>query len=618
MVTGKKRIAFKRYPGQPSGILKLGVGDSAYADVPLAPGLYIMRDKVGRPLYIGKAKSLRRRIASYRRVVKDIKTKVVLAQTAYVEFILTTSDAEALVLENNFIKEHHPRYNINLRDDKKYPYIKISAEPFPQVYPTRKLISDGSIYLGPYVDADALRKTLHLLKGIFKIRNCRQKFGKGKLKGPCLNFHMKRCLAPCKAGIREQEYDRNVRFLRQFLAGAGKNYLRELKVAMNKASALQDFERAGEVRDSITSLERVLEEQKVEFGQGFEDFLGYAIKNGYAAVVLLSMVAGKMIDRESYFLSAGADISADELLSQFLMERYSRSARYPLFINLSQKIEYQNAIEQYVSQMAGRQVKLKTPQRGRKKNLVGLAMRNAILVLAEELARELERTSNQALLEIQQALRIAEPPSEIEAVDISHLGGVGSVGSLVHFRLGKPYKKLYRRYRIRGGKKRDDCAMVAEVVFRRMKKEEPLDLLLIDGGKGQLASARQAIEQSSVDFGARCLAALAKGERDRLFTYRGAQIREIEIGERGLALLAQMRDEAHRFAHSYQVKTRKVSASILDNIPGIGATKRRRLQQRFPGRNKIMSASEQELTEVPGIGKRLAGVVFSHLHGNTK
>jgi excinuclease ABC subunit C len=618
MVKSKVRITFERYPGQPSGILKLGVGDSAFNDIPLAPGLYIMRDKLGKPLYIGKAKSLRKRIASYRRKVKDIKTSVVLAQTAYVEFIVTTSDAEALVLENNFIKEHHPRYNINLRDDKKYPYVKISAEPFPQIYPTRKLVSDGSVYLGPYVDAEALRQTLHLLKGIFKIRNCRQRFDRGKLKGPCLNFHMKLCMAPCKGGISEQDYARNVRFLRQFLSGGGRGYLRELKSAMNKASSAQDFERAGELRDMQAALERVLEEQKVEFGQGFEDFVGYAINRGYAVVVLLRMVAGKMIDRESYFLSASGEISADELLSRFLMDRYSRAARFPLFINLSQRIEYQKAIEEHISRTAERQVRLKIPQRGRKRNLVGLAMRNADLVLAEELARELERTSNQALLEIQQALSMPEPPGEIEAVDISHLGGVGSVGSLVHFRLGKPYKKSYRRYRIRGEKRRDDYAMVAEVVSRRIKRDEPMDLLLIDGGKGQLGSARQAIEQSGVDFGNRFLVALAKGDRDRLFTYRGGQILEPEIGERGLGLLARIRDEAHRFAHSYQVKTRQLAVSLLDDIPGVGKVKRQLLLKKFPGRNSIMSAGEQELAEIPGIGKKLAAAVFSHLHGKPR
>jgi len=616
----KGRIFFKRYPGQPSGVLQIGAGDSAFFDILDAPGVYIMRDRDQKPLYIGKAKSLRKRIASYRRGGKDVKTRVVLARTAYVEFIVTNSDAEALVLENNFIKEHHPRYNINLRDDKKYPFVKITSDSFPRIYLTRKLVSNGSVYLGPYVDADALRGTLHLLRGIFKIRTCRQRFGKGRRKGPCLNFHINRCMAPCQEGISEEEYAGNVRKLRQFLEGGGKRFLQQLKQKMKRTSADQDFESAARIRDTITSLERILEEQMAEFGTGFEDFLGCAIKGQNAVVVLLSMVAGKMIDRESYFLSAEGEISPDELLSHFMMERYSRPARYPRVINLPQEIEYHQALQSHISRRAGRKVLLKRPQRGRKRRLVVLAERNAELVLAEEIKREQEHSANTALVEIQQALSLDEVVADIEGIDISTLGGVGSVGSVVHFRLGKPYKKLYRRYKIQTERKRDDYAMIAEVVSRRFRvgSHQPPQLLLIDGGKGQLSSAKRAADSVGVDFGDCLLASLAKGKRDKFFAYIGDEVVNIEIGDRGLSLLSRVRDEAHRFARSYQIKTRKVAQSVLDEIAGIGEVRRINLLRSFPGRKELMRASVKELASVEGIGESLGRRIYEYLHGKPK
>lgn len=590
--------------------------------LPDTPGVYIMKDAAGKIIYVGKAVVLKNRVRQYFQSSRSHSPKVraMVAKVADFETILTKTEVEALILECNLIKKHRPRYNISLKDDKSYPYVKVTlAEDYPRVFITRRITKDGSRYFGPFTSAGAVHESLRLLRRLFPLRTCRNM----NVDRPCLEYHIKRCLAPCTEPVDVAEYRAMIDEVCLFLEGRTELVERELTKRMEQAAEDFAFELAARLRDQIAAVRKVAEKQNIVTGSGDQDAIGMA-RSGSGVVMQVFMIrGGKMVGRE-HFLMAGSEEETDEaLLTAFLKQYYFRASFIPREVLLPSPIAELSLIEDWLSEQKASRVNLLIPQRGTKRDVVSMAMDNAKKTLADETERlrASDEQSMGAVRELGERLGLKREPYRMECFDISHNQGAETVASMVVFEGGVPKKSDYRRFKIRSTEgKPDDFLSMREVTTRRYTKlstEELPDLIIIDGGKGQLSSALEIIRGAGhMDVP---VIGLAK-QFELVFVEGQAEPVELPRHSQALFLLQRIRDEAHRFAVTFHRKLRgkRNLTSVLDHIEGIGAKRRKALWIHFGTIGRIKSATVEELASVDGMSVKSAEAVHNYFAAQEK
>ncbi len=588
--------------------------------VPHTPGVYLMKSEAGKILYVGKARDLRNRLASYRgaEAGRFSKTAVMLEKAVLVETILTATEKEALILEASLIKKHRPRYNVILRDDKNYPYLKVTVnESWPRVMVSRRRRKDGSRYFGPYSNPAAMRDTLALIRELFPLRTCKSPRLK-KRQRPCLNQQIGRCPAPC-CGLAEREaYLKAAARVMAILDGKKTELAGYLKERMEEAANGREYEKAAFFRDRRVSLQKTLEKQMIAAGHTRnQDIFGQARRGLAAAVSVICVREGLVSGQQSFFMETviGDD---GEVMKGSLQQFYGDERKIPPEILVSVEPPNIDLLGDWLTDLRGKPVQLKVPRRGKLAELVQMAENNAEQVFADE---EKKKSSNQALLAaVAKTLKLERIPRRIECLDISNIGGKQPVGSLICFTEGEPDKKNYRHYRITGGDTPDDYAMMSEVLHRRFAREregELPDLLLIDGGKGQLNVAVQALTETGrlreVELAA--IAKEKKEEGEKLFRPGRKNPIPLPVYSPVLLFLMRVRDESHRFGINFHRRLRGKATlqSGLDRVPGIGPARRRLLLRKFGSLKRIKAASVDELMAVEGVGAELALVIREHL-----
>lgn len=594
-----------------------GFSDSiknALAVLPDKPGVYLMHDAEGKVIYVGKAVVLKNRVRSYFRNLASHtpKVKAMVAKIAEIETIITSSEVEALILECNLIKKYRPRYNISLKDDKSYPYLKVTMqEDFPRLHMTRRLSRDGAKYYGPYADAGAMYETMKLLKTMFPLRTCR----KMNPDRPCLNYHIKRCLAPCAGYVSKEEYGKMIKSVCMVLDGRTTELERDLKQRMQEAAEEYAFEEAARLRDQLQAVERLNESQKAVTNNGGDmDVIGFAQDMTGNCLQIFFVRKGKLIGRDNFFLQDGGE-EPQEVLTAFLKQYYNEATFIPREIVLPQlpEVEEQQVIELWLRQKAERKVELIQPQRGVKRELLQLANDNALKLLQERLRKGSLSLKNdeQAAEELQQALGLEHSLERMDCFDISHTQGSETVASMVVFRKGSISKKDYRKYKIVSAEgKPDDFKSMQEVVYRRYKDYEDLpSLVVIDGGKGQLNSALEVIR--GLGLADLPVVGLAKREEEIFIPHQSTSIL-LDRDSAALHLIQRIRDEAHRFAITFHRKLRgkRNLVSVLDHVEGIGPKRRQALWRAFKTLDAMKAASVEELAAVEGMNSTAAQTLY--------
>ena len=584
------------------------------AVLPEKPGVYLMHDASGKVIYVGKAVVLKNRVRSYFRnlACHTPKVKAMVAKIAEIETIVTSSEVEALILECNLIKKYRPRYNISLKDDKTYPYLKVTMqEDFPRLYVTRRQLRDGARYYGPYADAGAMHATVKLLRSMFPLRTCR----KMNPDRPCLNYHIKRCLAPCAGYISKADYHKMIKSVCMVLDGRTTELERDLKQQMQEAADNYAFEEAARLRDQLQAVARLNEAQKAVTNNGGDmDIFGLGQDMTGLCVQLFFVRKGKLIGRDNFFLPDGGD-TPQEVITAFVKQYYNEATFIPKEVVLPYLPEEdeKQLIETWLADKAQRRVELLLPQRGVKKDLLKLANENAVKLLNERLRKGSLSLKNdlQAAEELQQALGLEHPLERMDCFDISHTQGSETVASMVVFRNGTSSKKDYRRYKIVSAEgKPDDFKSMQEVVYRRYRDYEDLpSLVVIDGGKGQLSSALEVIRGLGLDD--LPVVGLAKREEE---IFKPQQSESIMLDRDGAALhlIQRIRDEAHRFAITYHRKLRgkRNLVSVLDHVEGIGLKRRQELWKAFKTLDAMRAASVEELAAVEGMNHAAAQTLY--------
>ena len=630
--------------------------------LPAAPGVYLMKGSSGRVLYVGKADVLRNRVRSYfgKGPAYDARIERMVTEVADIEYIVTDTISEAYLLENNLIKEHRPRFNIRLRDDKSYPFVKITlGEDFPRIVRTRKLARDGSRYFGPYASASSVDETLKLLRKIFPFRTCNLDIPEGKrvLERPCLLYYINRCQAPCIQAISKPDYRGAIDRVVDFLDGKQEGIADELRREMTAQSDALRYESAAVTRDKLRAVERTIEQQKVAaYSRAEQDVVGIAREEAEACLQLFVIRNGKMIGRDHFIVENARDATDAEVLASFLQQYYAATERPPREVLVPFLPADSQALATFLSDRRGAQVAVHVPERGDKRRLVALATQNAVEALAKERAEWLADAGkrDEALEELATALGLLKRPERIECYDMSNIQGTSAVGSMVVFVNGKPEPREYRRFRIRSGETPDDFRMMAEVLHRRFSRAARLreetgalslaavgadeapedesstepdgtapespretgwalpDLVIVDGGKGQLSAAVGVMEDLGLTEVP--LAGLAKRFEELFIPNQAAPI-VLPRTSQGLYLVQRIRDEAHRFAITYHrdVRSKRALHSELDDVPGIGSTRKKALLKRFGSVRRIKEASVEEVAATPGINHDLAERLKSHL-----
>ncbi|MBE3589580.1 MAG: excinuclease ABC subunit UvrC [Firmicutes bacterium] len=597
------------------------------ARLPDRPGVYVYKDARGDVIYVGKAASLRSRVRSYWHAsrAREGRVQLMLRRVADLETIVCDNEVEALVLESNLIKKHRPRYNVRLRDDKQYPWLRIDlAEKWPRLLIVRQRRDDGARYFGPYADAGALKATVAVLRRVFPYRTCSdRRLAQGGR--PCLYYHIRRCPAPCVGYVTEEAYMREMRRLVEFLEGRDASLLRSLEEEMEAAAEALEFERAADLRDRIRALREVGESQKVVLRRVADrDVVALARRGDLIAAQVFFVREGRVEGRESFLLQAGVDESPTAAMAAFLEQYYTDGAAVPGEVLVDVEPEGRATLEAYLSRQRGRRVVIRRPLRGEARRLMDLVRENAEERLKEELwRRERARDDAQAALEeLQEALGLPEPPLRIECFDISNIQGSHIVAAMTVFEDGRPRPSEYRRFRIQTVSGRpDDFASMQEVIFRRFRRAREdasgkwsrlPDLVIIDGGKGQLSAAMEALR--ALGFDDIPAFALAKEEELLFAPGRGEPI-ELPRHSAALHLLQHIRDEAHRFGLEYHRRLRSGSAlrSRLDDIPGIGPKRRRALMKAFGTPEAILAAGPEAVAALPGFHRKLAEAVCAAL-----
>ena len=589
-------------------------------NIPKLPGIYIMKDSRSEILYIGKAKVLRNRVRSYFRSSRTLhpRTRMFLDKVRDIKFLTTKTEAEALILESNFVKKHQPRYNVLLKDDKHYPYIRLTTqEKFPRLEVVRRIGKDGATYFGPYTMVKEVRETIRLIYKIFPLRQSKDKLDGTALRRPCLNYQMGRCLAPCAGMVSSSEYKKVVEDVQWFLKGKNATLLKNLKAGMESASAEMHYEEAAIFRDKIQAVQTVLDKQKIiSTSLQDQDVIAYCSEKDQAMAQVLIIRAGKMLSEKIFKMKSLNQMEEDETLSSFLKQYYSEEVVLPAEILLPQPVEDSDLIADWLSEKKGTRVRLEVPVIGKKRDLVRMAEENARFAMRME--RDKGDVGTRSLEELQTALGLKHFPEVIEGFDLSNISGSHAVGSMVVFENALAEKSKYRRYKISTVKGIDDYAMLREVMTRRYRRlldeGKPLpNLVLIDGGKGHLTSGHDILEAlgllDRVD-----LACIAKGkyrnnlETDEVYLLQKKDPVLFKENSPSRFLMQRIRDEAHRFAISYhrRLRGKEALSSPLENIPGIGKKRRLLLLKQFGSLENIRNASVEELAALPGITRSLA------------
>ncbi|HPG37867.1 MAG TPA: excinuclease ABC subunit UvrC [bacterium] len=596
-------------------------------NLPKKPGVYIFRDKAGEIIYIGKAKILRNRVRSYFQESRtpDAKTARLVKRIHDLETIITDSEMEALILEANLVKENKPRYNINLKDDKSFPYIRVTNEPYPRIFPTRKMVRDGSRYFGPYTDVYSLRTTLKSIKRIFPVRSCNYNLSddliqKGKFK-ICLDYHIKRCHGPCEGLVSQTEYNRVIENAAKFIQGRTAQVEEDMTAQIKKLAAELKFEQAARLRDQLKSFEMFKQQQKVlDQSLTDRDLIALARQDNDACCVIFKVRDGKITGRQHFYLDNVLDEPVGSIMNTFIKLYYIKADFVPREIVVQVVIDDREIMTDWLAQKRGDRVELVIPENNDRAKLLEMCAKNAGLLLDELMlqkhkVRDFIAGSVKAL---QDALNLAVAPKRIEGFDISNIQGTNPVASMVCFINGKAAKGEYRRFKIRVKETPDDFAMMHEAVFRRysrlQKENKPMpDLILIDGGKGQLGAATSALEKLAIKD--QQIISLAK-RLDEVFIPGIPEAQNIRRDSAALKLLQRVRDESHRFAITFHrsLRDKQTLSSVLEQIPGVGAGRREQLLKSLGSAKLVKSASVEELTTVPGISGKLAQQIYDYFH----
>lgn len=590
--------------------------------LPALPGVYLMKDASGDVIYVGKAKSLDKRVRQYFQSKRNLspKTVTLVKHIDDIEYIVTDSEVDALVFEANLIKKYKPRYNVRLKDDKRYPYVKVTVNSaFPRIFITRRRRMDGALYFGPYTNVKGLRTTLDIISRIFMLRQCKKKIEPGKTR-PCLNYHIKRCMAPCKEGMDKEEYHRRVMEAVSLLKGETSGLLKELEEKMRVFAEQQDYESAAIIRDQIESVKSISEQQIATSGTDDRDVIAAVSDEKTIYIQLFYIRQGSMVGKADFtLLGANASESIEESMAQFVKQYYQDSP-IPPEILVQYELPDSELIVKWLCQRSGRDVRVHVPQRGDKKKLVGMAARNA--EMSKRMAK-LKSSPSESAIEALEALKdvlsLENLPLHIEGFDISNISGTNPVGSMVYFENGMPANSKYRQHNIKTVKGIDDFAMMAEVVHRRysrlLKNKGPLpDLILIDGGPGQVGAAKSSLDALGLDIP---MIGLAKRFEHIITTKKGPdEVIILPHSSPALKLLMRIRDEAHRFAVSSHRRRRSASLthSELDSIPGVGSSRKKTLLENFDSIDKIRISSVEELSSLDGISENLARKILGHLN----
>ncbi|NYT18633.1 MAG: excinuclease ABC subunit UvrC, partial [Methanobacteriales archaeon] len=575
-----------------------------------------MYDSQDTILYVGKAKSLKKRVKSYFRVeIEDPKTRALMKQFHHLEYLVTDSEKEALILESNLIKKHLPRYNIRLKDDKRYPYLKVTREDFPRLLVTRRYEDDGADYYGPYTDVKAVRNIIKFLKPVFPLRDCK------RMDGPCLNYQIKLCPAPCSGQVSKADYQKQIDQVKLFLEGRYDDIKAIMKDEMMESASQKEYEKAAALRDQLHSLDDILEKQKMELNRNLDqDVIAASADKDLAVVVVFSLRAGKILSKEDFIMEGlpeglpGDDNSIPEsVYSAFLKQYYSGPRPVPGEILIPLLVKDEKIILEWLEDKKGDPVTLKIPETNLERSMVRMVSKNAQII------KDHQKEFKSALLDLKGYLHIPRLPRYIEAFDISNLSGQMAVGSMVVFKDGKPKKNAYRRFKIKTTGP-DDYAMMRELLERRYRKlsgadeseeEELPDLIVVDGGRGQLNVALDVLRSYGIQTG---VMGLAK-EFEHVFVPDFSSPIILPPKSPAMHLLQRIRDEAHRFAISYHRKLRsgEIEHSLLDEIPGVGPKRKQKLLKYFGSLEQVKNAAVDEIARVEGISSNLALVIHDFL-----
>lgn len=600
------------------------------ANLPTLPGVYLYRNENDKILYVGKAKNLRSRVRSYFQdgANLDPRKQRMVRQIRDLDTILVDSEVEALILEANLIKEHKPRYNVTLKDDKSYPYIRITNEPFPRVFVTRRIIRDGSRYLGPYTEVRQLRYIVKSMNKIFPVRSCKfflddEVIAKKKVK-ICLDYHIKRCQGPCEGFVSSADYTAMIRQVEQFLRGKTRDLLRELNERMQSEAEKMNFEEAARIRDQIKMIDEYhfISQKVVLRDEEDRDVIALAIDDDDGCAVVFRIRDGKVVGRQHFYLDNVAEQPTEIVLTIFIQQYYLKVDQFPRQILLPESVgEEQSVIENWLSEQSGHKIELNVPQIGEKRKLISLCQKNAKFLLDELMLQKMQLKDHipHSVQQLQKNLNMEHPPRRIDGFDISNIHGKDAVASMVCFIDGRPRKSEYRIFKIRSIDTPDDFAMMHEAVFRRYKrvlaeKLEMPDLILIDGGKGQLSSAVAALREAGVDVAKQPVIGLAK-RLEEVFVPEQSDPLNIPKSSTGLKLLQQTRDEAHRFAITHFRKQHKKSQlkSPLDDVPGIGSARKNHLLKTFGSLKRLREAAPDELQKQGKLPENLARELWEFL-----
>lgn len=576
-------------------------------NLPNKPGVYIMRNKYDEVIYVGKSKSLKKRVKSYFKSKHDTtKNKVMMEHFKTLEYIITDTEKEALILEANLIKKYMPHYNVRLKDDKRYPYIKITNEKFPRVLITRNINQKSGQYYGPFTDATSLKKTTNFLKKIFKIRKCKN------MDGPCLNSQIDLCLAPCTGNISREEYSQLIDKINLFFQGKYKTIVKKLESDMQDAAEKQEFEKASIIRDQIFSIKDVMEKQNVAFNKNTnQDVIAGKYGDNIACIVVFSVREGKIIDKDDFVMTGVKNTPPEKILTEFIKQFYSYHRHIPHELILQYPIDDNDLIKDWLKDMKGSSVKLTVPQKGIKLKLIKMVSKNADIIYNQK-----EQVQN-SMIDLKKYLKLPKLPHTIEGFDVSNISGTNAVGSMVSFKEGKTNKKGYRRFKLKTPGP-DDYGMMNELLTRRYSKvangeDEKPDLILIDGGKGQLNVAVDVL--SSLNLSDIPVIGLAK-KFEEVFIPQMDEPIILPRNSQALFLLQRVRDESHRFGVTYHRKLRDkdLKHSQLDDIKGIGDKRKMNLLRHFKDIDGIKNASLDDILEVKGMNKQVAIRVYDYFN----
>ena len=589
--------------------------------LPAEPGVYLMKDKFDNIIYVGKAKILKNRVRQYFQSSKNHSSKVksMVKNIDKFEYIITDSELEALILECNLIKKYKPKYNVLLRDDKTYPYIKVTTnEDFPRVLKVRKVIKDKAKYFGPYTNTTAVNDTLDIIKNIYPIRTCNidiERAIKTNMR-PCLNLHIKRCVGPCTGNVTKEEYNKMIEEIILFLSGKEEKLIDILKEKMNKCAMDFNFEEAAIYRDKIKSLEDMMEKQKIDTSTSDlnQDVIAMARAHDEACVQVFFVRNGKIVGREHFILEGVMDSTRESILGSFVKQFYMEQEYVPKEIIIEDEIEDSFILSEWLSSKKGQKVTIRVPQKGEKKSLIEMVRKNAIEYLEKfsDMNKRKYEKSIGALEELKQILNLDNIPKRIESFDISNIQGVDSIGSMVVFTNGKKDKKEYRRYKIKTVIGPNDYDSMAEIVERRLKYGDFPDLMLLDGGKGQVSAVKKVLNKYNVEIS---LWGMYKDDKHRT---KGliSQEKEIELDRTSnlYRFVASIQEEVHNYAISYHrsLRNKSLTKSELDDIQGIGEKRKKALLNHFKDIEAIKKATFEELLEVEGMNKTSSESVYNY------